>query len=69
MDENNSLTSIGLVNKQIEHTELPKSEDIMVIKDYTTSFRTSRISLDYYFSLKTAIQKKLKMAGTLLIYK
>ena len=60
MYENNSLTSIGLVNKQIEDTQPPKNKDIKIIEDYTTSFRTSRINLQYYLSPKIALQKKLK---------
>ena len=44
-DENDSLTSIGLVNKQIENRQPPENEDIKGIVDYTTSFRTSRINL------------------------
>ena len=60
MDENNSLTSMDLVNKQMKDTQPPENEEIKVIEDYTTSFRTSRINLKYYLSPKIALQKKLK---------
>ena len=58
-DKNDSLSIIGLVN-QIEDIQVPENKDIKVIEDYTTSFRTSRINLQYYLSLKIALQKKLK---------
>ena len=60
-DENDSLTSIGLVNKQIENRQPPENEDIKGIEDYTTSFRTSRINLQYYLSLKIALKKAKSM--------
>ena len=60
-DENDSLTSIGLVNKQIENRQPPENEDIKGIVDYTTRFRTSRINLKYYLSLKIALKKAKSM--------
>ena len=55
MSENDSLTSIGLVNKQIEDTQPPEKEDIKVTEDYTTSFRTRRINLQYYLNPKIVL--------------
>ena len=60
IENNDSLSSIGLV-KQIEDIQgLSENEDIKVIEDYTTSVRTNRINLQYYLSSKIAQQKKLK---------
>ena len=44
LDENDGLTSIGLINTLIEDTQPPENEDVEVIEDYTTSFRTSGIN-------------------------
>ena len=45
IEDNDSLSSIGLV-KQIEDIQgLSENEDIKVIEDYTTSVTTNRINL------------------------
>ena len=50
IENNDSLSSIGLV-KQIEDIQgLSENEDIKVIEDYTTSVTTNRINLQYYLS-------------------
>ena len=50
IENNDSLSSIGLV-KQIEDIQgLSENEDIKVIEDYTTSVTTNRINLQYYVS-------------------
>ena len=59
MLDKNDRISTGLV-KQIEHIQLPENEYIKIIEDYTTSFRASRIHLQYCLSPKIALQKQLK---------
>ena len=60
IENNNSLSSTGLV-KQIEDIQgLSENEDIKLIEDYFTSVTTNRINLQYYLSPKIALQKKLK---------
>ena len=50
IENNDSLSSIGLV-KQIEDIQgLSENEDIKVMEDYTTSVTTNRINLQYYLS-------------------
>ena len=50
IENNDSLSSIGLV-KQIEDIQgLSENEDIKVIEDYTTSVTTNRINLQYCLS-------------------
>ena len=50
IENNDSLSSIGLV-KQIEDIQgLSENEDIKVIEDDTTSVTTNRINLQYYLS-------------------
>ena len=50
IENNDSLSSKGLV-KQIEDIQgLSENEDIKVIEDYTTSVTTNRINLQYYLS-------------------